>query len=172
MKNSVFKLLVFAGIVTILTGCPGSFTYGDTIVLQNRSSSCIRCYETSLNKEYKKSYKDTAIYFSPESGLLEIRGGRRYNEHTYAHTLEEFFEGIPSDTLMFFILDSTTVADEPWEEIVKGYKILRRYDLSIEDMMKLIQDDGTGYTIPYPPTVAMKDMHMFPPYGEGSNRYD
>lgn len=173
MKNSVFKLLVFAGIVTILTGCPGLlFTYGDDIVLQNRTSSCIRCYETSFSKEYKKSYKDTAIHFSPESGLLEIQGGSFFINNTFAHTLEEFFEGIPCDTLMFFILDSTTVADEPWEEIVKGYKILRRYDLSIEDMMKLIQDDGTGYTIPYPPTVAMKDMHMFPPYGEGSNRYD
>ena len=105
MKNLVFKVLVLAGIVTILTGCPGLlFTYGDDIVLQNRTSSCIRCYETSFSKEYKKSYKDTAIHFSPESGLLEIQGGSFFINNTFAHTLEEFFEGIPCDTLMFFIL--------------------------------------------------------------------
>ena len=125
--------------------------FGSTPLYNNLSNAVIVCWIYPAVKEYKKSYKDTAIYFSPESGLLEIQGGSFFINNTFAHTLEEFFEGIPCDTLMFFILDSTTVADEPWEEIVKDYKILRRYDLSIEDIMALMQDDGTGYTIPYPP---------------------
>ena len=73
MKNLVFKVLVFAGIVTILTGCPGSFTYGDTIVLQNRSSSCIRCYETSLNKEYKNRIKTRRFIFHLNRVYLKYR---------------------------------------------------------------------------------------------------
>jgi len=44
------------------------------------------------------------------------------------------------------------------ETIREEYKVLKRYDLSIEDIQLL------NYEIPYPPTEVMRGMRMYPPY--------
>ncbi len=51
-----------------------------------------------------------------------------------------------------------TLLSHSWKEIRNGYKILVRYDLSAEDLESL---KGKIY---YPPTTAMRNIHMFPPY--------
>ena len=48
----------------------------------------------------------------------------------------------------------------PWETVREDYIILQRYDLSIAELEKL------NWTIYYPPTEAMKDFYMYPPYEE------
>jgi len=48
---------------------------------------------------------------------------------------EGVFENI--DTLMIFIFDEATVKTVPWDTIRKNYMILKRYDLSYEDLVKM-----------------------------------
>ena len=63
-----------------------------------------------------------------------------------------------SDTLSVFVFHIDTLLSHSWKEIRNGYKILVRYDLSAEDLESL---KGKIY---YPPTTAMRNIHMFPPY--------
>lgn len=83
-----------------------------------------------------------------------------------------------SDTLSLYIFDANLLEsevwvptengghfeNEAWDNAIRDYNILARYDLSQEDMGRLRDDDGI-VRIYYPPTPEMKDMHMFPPYG-------
>jgi len=41
------------------------------------------------------------------------------------------------DTLMIFIFDETTLKNVPWDTIMKNYMILKRYDLSLEDLVRM-----------------------------------
>lgn len=62
------------------------------------------------------------------------------------------------DTISFFIYDVDTLNKYPRETIREQYMILKRYDLSFYDLQKL------NYTLYYPPTEAMRDMKMWPPF--------
>ena len=42
-----------------------------------------------------------------------------------------------SDTLMIFIFDETTLKTVPWDTVRKNYMILKRYDLSLEDLVRM-----------------------------------
>jgi len=67
---------------------------------------------------------------------------------------------IREDTLSVFIISSDAMEKCSWNDIASDYNILCRYDLSGSDIVAL------NYTIPYPPSPAMKDMKMYPPYEE------
>ena len=67
---------------------------------------------------------------------------------------------IREDTLSVFIISSDAMEKCSWNDIASDYNILCRYDLSSQDILQL------DYTIPYPPSPAMKDMKMYPPYEE------
>ena len=51
---------------------------------------------------------------------------------------------IPSDTLSIYFFDADTVNICGWEEVAKDYKVLKRYDLSVDDLIK------TNWTVTYP----------------------
>lgn len=82
-----------------------------------------------------------------------------------------------ADTLSLFILDYHIVESEifvkegeywkndAWDKAMKEYDVLARYDLSLGDMSSFRDDDGV-ITLYYPPTPAMKDVKMWPPYEE------
>lgn len=55
--------------------------------------------------------------------------------------------------------------EKGWEGIRDDYDILVRYDLTY-DNLKVLND-----TIPFPPTEAMKNMKMWPPYEEVVKKY-
>ena len=88
-----------------------------------------------------------------------IRSGSYVNVGGFGK-VEEIFKYLPKDTLSVYFFHPDTLAKYPWETIRKEYNILKRYDLSIEDMQLL------DYEIAYPPTEMMKDIKMYPPYGE------
>jgi len=62
--------------------------------------------------------------------------------------------------MSIYLFDAETVDNIPWETIREEYKVLKRYDLNLEDIQFL------DYEISYPPTEQMKDMRMYPPYEE------
>jgi hypothetical protein len=48
------------------------------------------------------------------------------------------------DTLMIFIFDANIVENKNWDTIVKNYMILKRYDLSLQDL------EDMDWTVTYP----------------------
>ena len=65
-------------------------------------------------------------------------------------------EGVPSDTISFIVYDFKDLENLEWSVIRDEYKILKRYDLSLEDLKKL------NFALYYPPTEEMKYMKMYP----------
>lgn len=63
-----------------------------------------------------------------------------------------------NDTISFYFFDADVIENTPWETVKKEYLVLRRYDLTLENMKTL------NWCVPYPPTQTMKNMHMYPPY--------
>lgn len=70
----------------------------------------------------------------------------------------KIFKQLPRDTLSIFIFHTDTLNKYPWEKIRDEYKILKRYDLSFEDIKRL------GYKVPYPPSPEMANMKMYPKF--------
>ena len=68
---------------------------------------------------------------------------------------ETNFKNIPSDTLMVYTFDAELLEARITHE---HDAIIQRYDLSLQDLQSL------NWQLYYPPTVAMKDIKMWPPY--------
>ncbi len=48
-----------------------------------------------------------------------------------------FKDLIPSDTLMVYVFDSKVIEDSPWDTIKANYNVLKRYDLSLDDLKRM-----------------------------------
>lgn len=55
-----------------------------------------------------------------------------------------FKDLIPYDTLMVYVFDSEVLESTSWETVKANYLILKRYDLSLQDLK------NTNWTITYP----------------------
>jgi hypothetical protein len=66
------------------------------------------------------------------------------------------FEGYPN--IIIFILNEAIITNTSINTIETNYMILQRYDLTPTDLQKL------DWQVSYPPTEAMKDIKMYPPY--------
>jgi hypothetical protein len=134
-----------------LTGCPMGDEC-DVITVYNNSKVDILYYIATGGGG--TVFPDTIL--SLENYCSEIESNKfRSIEYT---PLSDIYKSGKTDTLCLFILDADTVKRYTWEEIRSEYKILCRYDLSLKDFKRL------KYHIYYPPTEAMKDMKMYPPY--------
>lgn len=107
--------------------------------------------------------KDTAISFSAEElVLLHLKKdseGQNYGRIDYGiENIDGLFRRWDCDTVSFFIFDSKVVENNTWEDVVRNYMVLQRYDFSKEDLARL------NCQIFYPPTEEMSEIHMFPPY--------
>jgi len=147
-------ITLFCGIIVLSAHQCNDDGLSRSISFYNSSGKPVYCYE---QRAYGIFYPDTIL---PESNkhLIKIDkeahfsfGGRGYHE-------DHFFANLPGDTLSVFFLDPDTLARYDWAIIRRDYKILVRYDLSHNDLKKL------NWCIYYPPTEAMKDMKMYPPY--------
>ena len=78
------------------------------------------------------------------------------NNTCYEHVFER---NSTPDTLKFYVLDAYVVENTPWDIVARDYLVLKRYDLSLEDLQKL------NWRVTYPPTEEMKDVEQYPPYG-------
>ena len=73
-------------------------------------------------------------------------------------TFKDFIQFYDSDTVIIFIFHTDTLLKYSWDEVREDYKILKRYDISWQEMERLRGD------IHYPPTVAEKYIRQYPPY--------
>ena len=147
------KFIVFLPLILILVACPTP-NYKHDFRFSNNSNVDTYLYLGVAPREYGGSrYPDTAV--------SEVRVGflfKKGKEETYSYNYD--YGNEPTETLCLFIFDADTFDIYDWKEIQDGYKILKRYDISYDDIKRL------KFQISYPPDERMKDIKMYPPYGE------
>ena len=87
------------------------------------------------------NYPDTSV---PKDFLV---GGVVPGDYRFLDTrgyCDDVFKSLPQDTISIFVFNIDTVSHYPWEEIRNGYKILKRYDLSQQDL------DRMNWAVTYP----------------------
>jgi len=156
------SLFLNACISLILSGCNLSHDHYGFWIENNAD------YDVFLHRKYfeaKHFYPDTLFSIDVPSDRIFIKA--HSTSKTYEHEkLEVYVQKMPKDTLSFFFFHADTVNKYSWEIIQRDYKILRRYDLSSQDIRTLYSGEkGTYPEIPYPPDERMKNMRMYPPYG-------
>lgn len=94
------------------------------------------------------NFFDSRIY--PDTVLPEVKpnyGATRPNNFAYLDSKIDWpnvFSKLPKDTLSIFILSSDTISTYKWPFIRSQYKILKRYDLSLQDL------ENNNFTVTYP----------------------
>ena len=103
----------------------------------------------------------------PDTLLPDRNYDTRYRYPTKPGLPRSYSTGIPykryiqfygSDTIIIFVFHADTLLKYTWDEVREGYRILKRYDVSWQEMESL-----NGH-IKYPPTEAEKGIRQFPPY--------
>ena len=152
-----FILLFLVPLVICITGCEKfiSFDYRFT-----EKYDAVYCFIPDKKEAW---IKDTTICFSRDDlrllPLWDWEKGIRCGKISLGlGTLDNLFRDWQCDTVSFFIFDKDSVDRYPWEEIVKNYCVLQRYDFSKEDLKRL------NCQIYYPPTKEMAGIHMYPRY--------
>jgi len=106
--------------------------------------------ENSIYILWDTSYPDT-VYFGHGPGP-EVESANLILPHETSlkpiqerSCWEEIIAGdrIPSDTLMVFVFDAY-IENTDWSDVVNDYMVLKRFDLSLEDLEKM------DWTIAYP----------------------
>ena len=135
-----------------LTACPHD--HGRSFRFDNNSDVDVYIYFGVVDR-----YLGGTLY--PDTAISEVRCGDFFKKGAsiYYHYNYEYDKG-NTNVLSLFIFDADTFNTYSWDEIKNDYKILRRYDLSLQDIKNL------NYIIPYPPTETMKNIKMYPPYGQ------
>jgi hypothetical protein len=156
MKKNFF-IQVMGLIIILPLICCGkcAMDYKYPIILKNNSDYSIDCY-FALGGKYGIYYPNNL----PDTNIYLIRGIKQKKDYYYdsSSKWDEVFSYLPSDTLSIYIFHTDTLTKYPWEEVRDKYMVLKRYDLSLSDLEKL------KFNVPYPPSPAMSNMKMYPPY--------
>lgn len=108
----------------------------------------------SISYYVGESYPDTLIVQN-KPHLRIIQPASSSKDSNWG-TWKERFSKI--EKLSVFIFHTDTLNKYIWEGVADKYMVLKRYDLSLEDLQQL------GWSLPFPPTEAMKHIKMYPPY--------
>lgn len=154
------KKIYIVFVSLILIGCEPFTEKWDSIYLKNNSDYEI-CYTYDRENLRHMNYPDTLIPKVKEENLFLSPLSAGYNTLiTSRESWNQVIMRLPNDTLSIYIFKEATINSYPWEIISSEYKILKRYDFSVQDLESL------NYKISYPPTEQMKNVRMYPPYQE------
>jgi len=104
-------------------------------------------------------YPDTSLPANKPS-LYIVRSRQSLPNSIGYEDWTTMFNDLPTDTLSIYFFSAATLNNFSWKDIKTGYKILRRYDLSLNDIKKL------NNKVYYPPTPEMQHMKMYPAYSD------
>jgi hypothetical protein len=102
--------------------------------------------ENPIYFERSQRFPDTLTLY-PNPSLDPVY--RKINSHTRKNDIirdcfETEFKLNDKGIIMYYLFDANTLETTPWDTIVKKYMILKRYDLSLQDMQNL------NWTMTYP----------------------
>lgn len=96
-------------------------------------------------------YPDTLNFGHFSSPALNSQTSKVMSNSSNSYALlirdcwELYFDDIiSSDTLLVYVFDAEIIDNVPWDSIVLDYMVLKRYDLSLENLKKM------DWIIPYP----------------------
>ena len=99
----------------------------------------------TLYESCSTNYPDTSLnkILSPACNpqIHKIEANTFQKEH-YNSPTEDIFDY--NDTLIVFLFNAQILESNPWDSVVKNYMILKRYDLSLQDLQDM------DWTITYP----------------------
>ena len=140
MKKLILISLIF--IVVISTGCPENFGEPDSrIIIDNNAQEEIS-YFYQINDK-----KDTLLEnfpFALTSENTESRSIQPQNHDTLIGPFKAVLDENPENLLYLYLFSSEVIDTVPWDSIVSNYQILRRYDLTLDDL------EAMSWTVEYP----------------------
>ena len=151
-------MLVFSTLCLLLYQC-GLIEEFYGFRIKNESGHSIAHY-VATTKPDGFVYPDTTL---PASSRYVIFGDPRFNVFYWdiREPLADFFKkNLLVDTMSVYIFHPDTLAKYSWDEVRNDYMILRRYDLSLKNV------EQHNFTVIYPPDSTMKNIKMYPPYGQ------
>ena len=159
MKKTI---LLHIFLLTLLISCKDfdfAMDYESGIEIKNKSNHLIGLYIGVKEYNVEYIYPDTLLPSTNKHIKYDISKILRPGTYLPPKKEREFFKELPKDTLSIFIFSTDTLNKYSWEEVRRDYKILKRYDLSYEDCVRL------NFIVPYPPTPTRSRMKMYPKYG-------
>lgn len=139
MSMGLFSIFL----ITVCSKCEKiAMDYSYEINLVNNAEHSIGYYFADGGK-YGTFYPDSL----PETNKYVIYDISEVLRPGYEHhypNWEKYFQALPNDTLSVFIFHTDTLNKYTWGEVRDGYMILKRYDLSLEDLKQ------SNFTISYP----------------------
>lgn len=148
------KVFIILSVLFMFIGCDPLYS----IYFANNSNKSI------VVNYYSSYYPDTIILDYCDTPPIESQDTGRIYETI--GTLPDFFRpyDVLLDTVSVFVYDADTVNYYSWDTVVKYNLILQRYDISMSDLEELEKNRHSSILF-FPPTVDMKHIHMWPPYG-------
>ena len=161
MKNIIKILLLICVCITNTCGLKDSENCHHSIEFTNNSDGLLDVNFTIFSYYYPDPLDISKIpNFSEDQKNIKSNETRKnlYTRHCMEKYLNEgewFF-----DTVYVYVFDATVVENTPWEVVARDYLVLKRYDLTLEDLQLL------NWKISYPPTEAMRYVIQSPPFKE------
>ena len=165
MNKSVFIIYIVAIIILDINSVRCVKREEDIkspLILKNNSSFPIRIsFALGMKGRSGGFYPDTNLYVENQYAvsLYPINPGET-SAIGGDGSLTSTFKILPDDTLSVFLYNEDTLTKYDWTTICQEYKIIKRYDFSIEDLKRIKK------VIVYPPSLEMQNIKQYPPYGE------
>ena len=166
MKN-IIKILLFSW-TCMATTCPDKENENchPAIRFSNDTKNSLRVrkefHKSTIPSPFTDPWDISNISYTVRGEMYKVNGSEQGNRRAISSSVcfENFFnrEGY-SGTVYVYVFDAETIENTPWEVVARDYLVLKRYDLTLEDLQRL------DWKITYPPTEAMKDVKQYPPYG-------
>lgn len=152
--NRIIKIMLLFLISYLNIGCDGKESNNCHKFITFRND-----FIADIYVDGSFSYPDTSIRFQPN--FADKIGITKNKPALWGRDCYENKFAIPyiNDTLMIFVFDAQVFENTHWDSVVKDYMIIKRYDVSLQDLR------DNDWLLTYPPTEAMKDIKQFPPYG-------
>jgi hypothetical protein len=91
------------------------------------------------------NHPDTSIgSYNPSFSKENFKVKAHSEKRLISHSWEQDVIRAQSDTLMIFMYDAQVLETTPWDTVKANYLVLKRYDLSLDDLIRM------NWTITYP----------------------
>jgi hypothetical protein len=141
--KAMIKIFIFIILVTNLSKCEKAvMDKRYAVYIKNNAEHSIGAY-FALGGKLGTLFPDTILPETKQYVITEIKPNTIYI-YDSGIKWEEIFLKLPKDTMSVYIFHTDTLYKYPWERIRDDYMILKRYDLSLEDLQDL------NWAITYP----------------------
>lgn len=125
------KKIFLCLVVLLLTiSCEDAKFTVDRINIKNSSSHKIQYFIARPGAEFV--YPDTLLPTLRINSVVINSGETFYGDS--GDDWQKTYNNLPENKMSVFILHPDTLNSYTWEEIRQGYKILKRYDLTLEEL--------------------------------------